>query len=447
MADSYGYHFKRNFLLAYPVILSQLGHIMVGVADSMMVGQLGATPLAAATLANSIFTLFFMFGIGVSYAITPLVATADAEKNTGRIAAVLKHGFGINMLTAVLLLGLTMIASQILGVLNEDKEVVTLAGPYLIIIATSIFPFMIFQTFRQFAEGLSMTRQAMFITVTSNLINILLNYIFIFGKLGFEPMGLNGAGLATLISRIIMGIWMALYIYKNKRFKAYWEGFSFKQYSRQIINRLLKIGLPSGFQFILEIGAFGASAIMIGWVGTKSMAAHNVAINLASISWMMASGLASAIAIRVSNQLGKKDIPTLRTAGFTIFIMALILMTIWAGIFVVGRFYLPTLYISDPEVIELASSLLIIAAFFQLSDGIQVVALGALRGLSDTKIPTLFTFIAYWVLGLPIGYVLAFIFDLGAAGVWYGLLIGLTVVATTLFFRFNTLTLKILGKN
>ena len=444
--QNYSEHLKKNFLLAYPVMISQLGHMMVNVADSVMVGQLGALPLAGASLANVIFHLLLTFGIGISYGMTPLVATADGEGNTEKSSEVLKHGLLINTVTGVLLFIIVFLGGNILFYLNQPKDVVQMAIPYLNIVTLSLIPLMVFQTFRQFAEGLSYTKQAMIIVIGSNLINVGLNYILIYGKLGFEPMGLNGAGWASFIARIILAIWIFVYIYYNKRFREYRAGFSLSGFKKKLTKKILSIGVPAGMQYIFEVGAFGFAVIMIGWIGTKALAAHQIAINLAAISYMAASGLSAAATIRVGNQLGKKDFPTLRAAAFTIYGMVITFMTFCAILFIVGRYFLPSLYINDPEVIGIAASLIIIAGFFQLSDGVQVVSLGALRGMEDVKVPTLMTFIAYWALALPLGYFFGFPLGFGAQGVWYGLLIGLTIVAIVMFWRFNKLTLRLYHK-
>lgn len=421
-------------------MISQVGHMMVNVADSVMVGQLGALPLAGASLANVIFHLLMTFGIGISYAITPLVAAADGEGNTARASEILKNGFLLNIITGILLFGLVLIGSPVLFHLDQPQDVVTIAVPYLNIVTFSLIPLMVFQTFRQFAEGLSRTRQAMFIVIACNVINIGLNYLLIYGKAGFPELGLNGAGWASLISRIVLAVWMMSYIYFSKSFITFRNGFSIGFYSKKLIKRLINIGLPAGLQFVFEVGAFGFAVIMIGWIGTKALAAHQIAVNLAAVSYMAASGLSAAATIRVGNQLGRKDVPTLRAAAFTLYGMVITFMLACALIFILGRYYLPSLYIRDVEVVQIASSLVVIAGFFQLSDGIQVVSLGALRGLEDVKVPTLLTFIAYWVIALPIGYLLGFKFDLGAEGIWYGLLIGLTIVAMVMSIRFNKLT-------
>ena len=413
-------NFNKTFTLAYPVMLSQLGQVMVGVADNIMVGRLGAVPLAAASLANSIFFMILMFGIGISMAVTPMVAAADGEGKKGKIGRFLNHGFGINSVASVVLFLLILAISPGLKLINQPQEVVVLAIPYLLIITFSLIPFMFFQTYKQFIEGLSQTKQAMFITVLFNLLNIGLNYLLIYGNWGFPELGLNGAGWATLISRILMAWVLYLYVTRSRRYEKYIRSIKLKQIRYSVIKKMLGIGIPTGLQFVFEVGAFSSAAIMMGWIGVNALAAHQIAINLASISYMMASGLSAAAMVRIGNQLGRRDIPKLREVGFSIFGNVLIFMSFFAVMFLMFKNYLPLLYIEDIQVVEMAASLLIIAAVFQLSDGLQVVALGALRGLSDVKVPTLVTLLAYWVVGLPLGYLLAFKFHYNELGIWIG---------------------------
>jgi MATE family multidrug resistance protein len=266
----------------------------------------------------------------------------------------------------------------------------------------------------------------------------------IYGHMGFPAMGLMGAGWATLISRIFMAAAMAGVIFYSTLFKNYKAGFAIGNYSGKLLSKMLHIGLPAGVQFIFEAAAFDFSAIMMGWLGAKTLAAHQIALNLATISYMTTSGLAAAATIRVSNERGKKDIEKLRTVAYTLLLMAMAFMTVWAIIFIAGRNILPLLYVNDVEVIAIAAPLIIIAGFFQLSDGAQVVCAGALRGLQDVKIPSLFIFVAYWIIGLPLGYWLGFKMNFGANGIWMGLLIGLTLTATAMFIRFKALSKKLL---
>lgn len=444
MITDFKQHFRKNWSLAYPVMLSHLGQVMVQVVDNMMVGRLGKEPLAGASFANSIFVIFLVMGIGMSFAITPMTAQADGENNTSKLTEILKHGFLVNVAFGVLLTGILVSSFGTLGYFNQPDIVVELAIPYLGIISASLIPFMAYQAFRQFADGLGYTKQSMYITILGNILNIILNYIFIFGKFGIEPMGLYGAGLATMISRVIMAVMMISYVYFNRRFTKYWLEFKFGNLSGDLIIANLRLGFPMAFQFIFEVSTFSMAAIMIGWLGTGPLAAHQIAINMASITYMVALGISSATTIRVANQLGQKNYQTLREAALTSYIMAAGFMVMTAILFILFRHHLPLLYINDSEVIAQAAILLIVAGLFQLSDGIQVIGLGALRGMSDVKIPTIITLIAYWGIGLPLGYFFGFTMGQGALGVWYGLLAGLSIAAILLYYRFNNLTKKLI---
>jgi MATE family multidrug resistance protein len=296
---------------------------------------------------------------------------------------------------------------------------------------------MLFHTYKQFIEGFSIMIPAMVIAITANIINAFANWVFIYGNLGMPALGLDGAGWATFSSRVFMALIIALYVMNKEFFKKYDVNFHFRNVNFKVIKKILQIGLPSGFQYFFEVGAFSFAVIMIGWLGTNPLAAHQIAINLASITFMSVLGISAAGGIRVGNEVGKKDISEVRRAGFTAIIMGASVMFICGIIFITFNKFLPTLYIDDAAVVKIASSLLIIAAIFQVSDGTQGVGIGVLRGLMDVKIPTLITFVAYWVIALPIGYVLGFIFDFGVQGVWVGLLLGLTASATMLTIRFN----------
>ncbi|WPR77604.1 MATE family efflux transporter [Algoriphagus sp. NG3] len=440
-------HFNITFNLAFPVVLSQLGQVLVGVADSMMVGRLGAVPLAAASLGNSIFFVILMFGMGISMGITPLVSIAEGKGKHKRIGHLFQHGLWINIATAAILTIVVVGLSHGLNFLNQPEEVVALTIPYLFIITSSLLPFMIFQSFKQLAEGISQTKQAMYVTVICNLVNVFLNWVLIYGNLGAPAMGLNGAGLATLISRVMMPVMMGLYVMRSSRYRVFDLKLGIGKLRFLLLNKILKIGVPTGFQYIFEVSAFSAAAIMMGWIGVNALAAHQIAINLASVSYMMVAGLSTAGMIRVSNQIGRGNFKAMREAGMVVFGMTLIFMSITGLIFILMRSYLPTLYIDNEEVVALSASLLIIAGMFQLSDGIQVAGLGVLRGMEDVKFPTLITLVAYWVIGLPLGYFLAFQLEMGEKGIWYGLLIGLSVTAVVLFYRFYKLSNRMISAN
>ena len=280
-------------------------------------------------------------------------------------------------------------------------------------------------------------KPAMVISILANIINAFANWVLIFGELGFPKLGLAGAAWATLASRTFMAIVIMFYVMRNDKFKQYDVTFHFRGLNIPVIKKILGLGLPSGFQYFFEVGAFSFAVIMIGWIGTNELAAHQIAINLASISFMGVLGISQAASIRVGNAMGEQSVSKIRKAGFTAIVLGAAIMSLAGLTFVLLNKFLPSLYIDDEAVISIASRLIIIAAIFQLSDGIQAVGIGVLRGLTDVKGPTIITFIAYWIISLPIAYLLAFNFNLGVDGVWIGLLIGLTVSAFLLTLRFN----------
>ena len=425
-------HLRKNIVLAVPVMVGQLGHIMVNVSDSVMVGRVGVVPLAGATFAGAIYVLLLLFGLGVSYAITPLVA-AENPTNKSRLMQFLQDGFIMNLVLGIILSVIGFSMSYFLDYFGQEPEVAAQAKPYLRIMSASIVLVMIFQNFRQYAEGLSDTVSPMIVSILGNLLNIVLNWVLIFGHWGFEPMGLFGAGVATFIARIPMAllmIWMVRKKISGFQWHFKWTG----------VKKMLKIGVPSGMQYIFEVGAFGGAGIMIGWIGAEAQAAHNIALNLSAISYMAATGIAAAASVRIGNQLGLKDKPNLRMAGYTSFAMAAGFMAMSALLFIAFRFKLPYFYVQNEEVVTTAATLLIIGAAFQISDGLQAVGLGVLRGLRDVRIPTAVTFVAYWIIALPLGYILGFVANLGVYGVWIALSIGLTIAAIFHIWRFNRLT-------
>jgi MATE family multidrug resistance protein len=430
-------HIINTLQLAYPVVIGQLGIIMMGVVDSIMVGKLGAAPLAAASLGNSLTFIILIIGIGVSLAVTPLVAIAVGANKFEDCGVYFRQSLLVNSVLSIVIALIVFFASDLIIYFDQPLDVQTQAKSYMKIIGLSAIPLMLFQTYKQFIEGLSVMRPAMIIAILANIINAGANWILIFGKFGFPALGLDGAGWATFASRCFMAFTMMGFVMTNKFFKQYDVSFHFKSINWNVIKKILSLGLPSGFQYFFEVGAFSFAVIMVGWLGTKQQAAHQIAINLASISFMAVLGISAAGSIRVGNAVGQKDIHETRRAGFTASLLGASIMFCSGVIFILFRNFLPTLYVNDEAVIPIASSLLVIAALFQLSDGVQAVGIGILRGLTDVKIPTAITFIAYWVVGLPIGYLLGFTLELGVQGVWVGLLLGLTTSAILLTLRFN----------
>ncbi|HEX7366074.1 MAG TPA: MATE family efflux transporter [Pelobium sp.] len=441
--NKYRPFYKSNFLLAYPVVISQLGHMFTMVADSVMVGQLGTIPLAACALGNSVLSIFLVTGIGISQGLTPLVAQEDGKNNKKVCGEYLEQGVIISVLTGIILFGIVTLIAQKLSWLGQSEEVAVAAKDYLLIIGASVVPLMVFQSFRQFAEGLGYTKQAMFVSVVGNLLNILFNFLLIYGWWGFPAMGLYGAGLGTFISRVFMAVGMGFFVIKSSLFTPYLAQFKLHQPDRQKLKNIIKLGLPISLQYFFEVGAFSGAAIMVGWIGAQELAAHQIAINLAAFTYMGASGIGVAATIRAANAYGKKDFTEIKLSAISSYHLVIFYMCVTALIFLTFSRLLPWIYIKNEEVIDIASQLLIIAAFFQISDGIQVVGAGILRGLSDVKIPTLITLIAYWVIGLPVGYVLGFTFNMGALGIWISLSFALTLAAVLLYRRFQKMVRKL----
>ena len=433
-------HYQKIIRLAYPVCLSQLGTVLVSLADSAMVGKLGTLELAASSFANSIFFIFITFVTGITFGITPLIAAADGTKNLTEIARILKHGILVSAIAGTSFSLLLWKATPALQFLSQPEAVVDLAIPYFKILALSLIPYTIFQGLRQFMEGLSLTKPAMYVSLFANIMNIILNDLLIYGHLGFPQMGLNGAGIATLISRIFMPIAIIILAIAIPQSFCYLRKMRRLRVSIFQALKVIKIGIPSGIQFLFENGALSFAAIMMGWLGTQELAAHQIALSLVTVTYMIATGISAAATIGVGNQFGRRNFRQLRATGLSSLNLAISLSIISAFIFILGNHRLSHLFIQDDRVIQLASSLLVLAAFFQIFDSIQVVIIGALRGMGDVAFPTPIAIGSYWILGLPLAYLLSQPLHFGASGIWYGLSIGFSVAGGLLFLRFDRLS-------
>ena len=432
-------HLRPTILLAYPVVLSQLGHILVSVCDSVMVGQTGKLPLAAVSVGVSVTTVLMVLGLGISMGAVPRVAAANGRGDNGALGHLLVGTIWLNTLVGVLLAGLSQLLPLAMPHLHQAPEVVALATPWVRVVGLSLLPLMVFQGFREWAEGLGLTRQAMQLSILGNVVNALLCYALIFGHFGAPAMGLMGAAWATLIARVIMAALMAQFVLRAKDLQAKRpaEAATWLRPGLAELRGQLALGLPIGVQMMFEVGAFATSALMMGWLGVTTQAAHQIAINVASVTYMAASGIASAATIRVGSLRGAGDLPGARQAGFAAYWLTFGFMCTMGLLLVVFRQIIPPFYNTDPAVVAQAATLLAIAAGFQVSDGLQVVGLGALRGLEDVKVPSVVALLAFWAIALPLGYYLGFELEMGAPGVWLGLLMGLSIVAVVLLLRFR----------
>ncbi|MCX2720455.1 MATE family efflux transporter [Lentiprolixibacter aurantiacus] len=453
MLRQYTREFRFNARLAAPVILGMLGHTFVAFADNIMVGQLGTAELAAVSLGNSFVFIAMSIGIGFSTAITPLVAEADGAADKGAGKNALKHGLVLCTLLGLVLFGLIILAKPLMLYMDQPEEVVQLAIPYLDIVAFSLIPLIMFQAFKQFSEGLSQTKYPMFATILANVVNIVLNYLLIFGALGFPRLGVVGAAIGTLVARIIMLVFLWLLLKNRKKFHDYVTGFNFRNLEASYLKKIMSLGFPSALQMLFEVAIFTAATWISGVLGKNPQAANQIALNLSSMTFMFGMGLGVAAMIRVGNQKGLNNFIELRRIAQSIFFMTFLLEIVFATLFLIGRYWFPTLYLDEHdlinqadnlEVIGIAAQLLLVSAFFQISDGLQVVILGALKGLQDVKIPTIITFIAYWVIGFPLSFYLGLYTDLESVGIWIGLLSGLTASAIMLYIRFNYMTNRLI---
>lgn len=449
----YTKEFKYNLNLAAPVMLGMLGHTFVSLVDNIMVGQLGATELAAVSLGNSFVFIAMSLGIGFSTAITPLVAEADTERNFAKGKSSLKHGLFLCTSLGIILFLLLLLAKPLMNVMDQPKEVVLLAIPYLDLVAFSLIPLIVFQAFKQFSDGLSLTKYPMYATIVANVINVVLNYLLIFGKFGFPELGIVGAAIGTLISRVVMVFFLWWLLRAREKSKAYVTDIKIFVLESPMLKKIINIGLPSSMQMFFEVAIFTAAVWLSGTLGQNPQAANQIALNLASMTFMVASGLSVAAMIRVGNQKGLNNFSELRRIAMSIFLLGIIIAVASALAFFLLHDILPTIYVDldDPvnafdtrEVVSIASTLLLLAAIFQISDSLQVVTLGALRGLQDVKIPTVLTFISYWAIGFPISYYFGKEDMFGSVGIWMGLIAGLTSAAILLFVRFNFLTKKLI---
>ncbi|PWG04506.1 MATE family efflux transporter [Polaribacter aquimarinus] len=436
-------------------MLGMLGHTFVSFIDNIMVGQLGTAELAAVSLGNSFMFIAMSIGIGFSTAITPLIAEADSSNNLQQARSSYKHGlFLCTFLGIILFLGIYF-SKPLMYLMKQPKEVVELAIPYLDLVAFSLIPLVIFQAIKQFSDGMSMTKYPMYATLIANIINVILNYVLIFGKFGFPEMGIVGAAYGTLASRIVMVIYLWTLLRFKERSARIVKDIKFFVLDILMIKRIINLGSLSAMQMFFEVAIFTAAIWLSGLLGKNPQAANQIALNLSSMTFMVAMGLSVASMIRVGNQKGLQNFKELRRIAFSIFLLGILFAIFFASIFYLFHKSLPNIYVDlndtanysdNMEVLSIASKLLLAAAFFQISDSIQVVVLGALRGLQDVKIPTILTFVSYWVIGFPVSYFLGTKEMYGSFGIWLGLLAGLTTASILLFIRFNLLTLKLIKK-
>lgn len=443
---------KEALTLALPVMLTQVGQVSVNLFDNIIVGKLlGADALASVSLGNAVFFSMFVLALGFSFAIPPLVSEAHSKNDHKTINSVFSHGFIINMSVGIILMIILFLGLPLLYHSGQPAKIIPDTVDFLWIMAISIVPFMAFQTLREVSEGLSYTIGVTKATIIANVINIVLNYVLIEGIWIFPEMGVKGSALASLIARIFMVVFLYFVLMKEPKTKQYIKDFSLKMqvFSKKMFEKMVRLGFPTALQMFFEVTAFAGAAFICGLISSHDIASHQIALSMASFTFNLCIGFSVASTVMIGRKLGEQNFVELRKIGINNLKIAFLFMCLCGVIFILGRNILPTFFTKpeEVEVIILASKLMIIAALFQLSDGIQVTALGMLRGLQDVKIPSIITFIAYWLITIPLGYFLCVTLEMGAFGMWIALGLGLTISAFMLVKRFLDMSARRIKAN
>ena len=440
-------HIKNTIYLAWPLVITQVGYIITGMVDTVFLGKIGAAEQAACILSNNLYILLLVFGIGVSYATTPLVTSANQNMDLLKKASLFKNSIFLNVSVSIICFIVLFLSSGLLKYMHQPEDVIKLAVPFFNVLIFSMIPISLFFTCKQYCEGLSNTRMALFISIIGNVINIILNYLLIYGKFGFPELGYIGSAWASFISRVFMGFSFLYLIFKSPVTKEISAVYNRVKINKKELFHLAKIGLNAGLQLTFEVAAFVIAGLMAGTFGKEQIDAHGIALSIAAFTYMFASGISSASSIRVGIYKAQDNWLEIKQAAFSSIKLVMLIMGGFAILFLMINNFLPKVFSSDLQIVNLASKLLIIAALFQLFDGIQVTIVGILRGLEDFKIPTLISLVGYWIIALPLAYWLAFILKLETVGVWIGLLFSLIFAAIILFWRLNYLINKNLKIN
>ncbi len=427
--------------LAFPMVVGQVSQMLIGLTDNAFIGRVGTVELAAAAFTHGVFNIFYIVGLGLLLGTGVFAARDHGAGDEAGCAAWLRHGRALALIVGVLGFGCMLVLSWQLHRFGQPAEVVAIVRPFYLLIAGSLVFALFFQVQRQFAESLGRPWVPMGIMLADIGLNAFLNWVFVFGHLGFPALGMAGSGWATLLARFAAVVALAIWLRTSRTFapvrEAPWKGWE-----RGRFVTLLKLGVPAAGMLLFEGGAFVATALMMGWLGTVPLAAHQIAIGCASLAFMFPLGLSLAVSMRISRAGGEGRTEALRPIGFGALATGLVIMLGFALAFALAGRAITSAFTPAPDVAALAAQLLVVAAFFQLFDGGQVISVGALRGLHDVRVPTVITFIAYWVISLPLGYWLAFHTSLGAVGLWTGLAVGLGCAALLLGWRFHRLTVS-----
>ena len=436
---SYGWHARTMLVLGFPLIGSHLAQFAIQLTDTLMLGRYGIEELAALVLAGTVYFVLFIVGSGFAWAVMPMVASSASAGDDQQVRRVTRMGMWLSILFGFMVTPAMLFSESILLGIGQDPELSRLAGLYLSIVAIAFIPGLLIMVLKSYLAALERTQVVFWITLAMAVLNAVLNYALIFGNWGFPEMGLQGAAIASVTMQLAGFIALIVYVVRvtptfalfQRLWRPDWEAFG----------QVFRLGWPIGLTNLAEVGLFGASSIMVGWIGTNELAAHGIALNIASATFMVHVGLSQAATIRVGQYFGRNEPRMIRASAIT----AYGLSALFAGLTIVAFLTLPELLIgafidlSDPAwptILAIGTSLLVVAALFQFVDAAQVMSLGMLRGVQDTRVPMILAGISYWLVGAPAAYVIAFPLNGGAVGVWMGLVVGLAGAGIMLFWRF-----------
>jgi MATE family multidrug resistance protein len=431
---------RPTLTLAAPIVVGQVSQMLMGVTDSVMIGRAGTVPLAASAFGGNVFAVFYVLGIGLMLPVAIFVSRARGADRPDECGEYLRHGLALALFFGVMETLAMAALSFLLPRFGQPPEVLAIVTPFFLLIAGSVTTVFIYLVLRQFAEAMGHPWAPMFIMLAGVGLNAALNWVFIYGHLGAPALGLTGAGLSTLVARALGALVIFLWLRRDPAVRAAWPKQWFGNYSWARFREMLHVGLPASGMLLFESSAFAFSSVMIGWLGAVPLAAHQIAITCASLAFMFPLGLSTATGMRISRAVGAGELARRRPIALGSFAIGLAAMGGFALLFGFSGRMISEWFVHDSAVIVIAVQLLAIAALFQLVDGVQVIAAACLRGITDVKVPAAITFVAYWVVALPLGYALGVRGPLGAVGMWIGIASGLTLAAVALAWRFTRLT-------
>lgn len=442
-SSKYNSHYRSIIQLGIPIVIGQIGIVLVGLVDNIMVGRFATQHLAAASFVNSVFNIPILFGLGFAYGLTPLVGQAFGRGDSSAIGSLIRNSLLVNVIIGILLSCIMTFVYFNIENLGQPQELMHLIKPYFLLQLASLPFVMLFNTFKQFSDGITDTKTPMYIMLSGNLLNIIGNFILIYGIGSLEPLGVIGAGISTLTSRIVMAlVFIFIFFYKN-RYKSYADSYHAQAINRSDLWSLNRMGWMIGIQMGMETALFSFTGIMVGWLGTLALASHQIIVSISTVGFMIYYGVGAAISVRVSNYFGNRDIKNVRKTTIAGFHIILLLALIAASIFIMIRHYIAYIFTTEVAVVDMVATLMFIMAGYQFGDAIQITFANALRGLGDVVSMAFISFIGYFLIAIPVSYICAFVFDWGLAGIWSGYPVGLTLTGAMLWIRFHILTKRL----